>query len=182
MPIASVILAAGRSRRLGEPKALVELDGERVLDRLVRVYAAANLDPVRVVVSDAIANEVPAPAVAVLSDPDREMIDSLIVGLTNLGDVAGAVVQPVDAPFTSGAMLDALVAEPGDRFRVLTHDGRPGHPVFVPAARFADVLNRPEGGLRRLLEHDLESIEWNDDLILADLDRPEDLRYWRSRS
>lgn len=179
-PVAAVILAAGRSRRLGRDKALVEIDGVPILDRLVEVYRAAACAPVIAVVSGALG--APVGARAVRSDPDREMIDSLIVGLEALEGVAGAIVQPVDAPFTNRAMIDALRDGAADRYRVLTFESKPGHPVYVPASRFGEVFARPEGGLRTLLAPDQESIEWNDDRILADLDRPDDLRYWLPRS
>ncbi len=44
-----VVLAAGASRRLGEAKQLVEIGGERLLQRAVRVAAEAELGPVVVV-------------------------------------------------------------------------------------------------------------------------------------
>jgi CTP:molybdopterin cytidylyltransferase MocA len=44
-----VVLAAGASSRLGEPKQLVELGGERLLERAVRVAREAGLSPVVVV-------------------------------------------------------------------------------------------------------------------------------------
>ena len=46
---AAVILAAGASVRLGEPKQLVRLCGERLLERAVRVAAEAGCEPVMVV-------------------------------------------------------------------------------------------------------------------------------------
>ncbi len=180
--VGAVILAAGRSRRLGHDKARVELDGAPILTRLVDVYAAARIAPVVAVISEAVEDLVPPTARAVRSDPDREMIDSLIVGLQALEGVAGAIVQPVDAPFTDRAMIEALLSGAADRYRVLVHATKPGHPVYVPVSRFDEVFARPEGGLRTLLAHDQESIEWNDDRILADLDRPDDLRYWLPRS
>ena len=49
MNIAGLILAAGESKRMGTPKALLDLRGETFLNRLIRVFAAS-CDPVVVVV------------------------------------------------------------------------------------------------------------------------------------
>ncbi len=47
--LAAVVLAAGSSSRLGEPKQLVTLHGERLLDRMIRIAHEAGADPVFVV-------------------------------------------------------------------------------------------------------------------------------------
>ena len=50
MSVAAVVLAAGASTRLGEPKQLVRLGGETLLERAVRVAREAGCSPVMVVV------------------------------------------------------------------------------------------------------------------------------------
>ena len=49
MRVGAVILAAGASRRLGEPKQLLVLGGETLLERAVRVARTAGCSPVVVV-------------------------------------------------------------------------------------------------------------------------------------
>ena len=49
MTVAGLVLAAGEGRRLGRPKALLEVDGERLVDRAVRVLHEAGCSPVYVV-------------------------------------------------------------------------------------------------------------------------------------
>lgn len=176
--IAAVILAAGRSSRLGRPKALLDIDGLPALTRLCQTYLDAGLKPVVAVVSDVSRGAVPDGAVAIDGDPDAEMIDSVARGLEAAGDVTGALVQPVDAPFTDSAMIERLVSGAADRFRVLTHTGQPGHPIYVPKAAFDLVRSRPAGGLRTLLDDRAESIEWPTPRILADLDAEEDVARW----
>lgn len=178
--VGAVIVAAGRSRRLGQPKALLEIDGVPILTRLVDVYRSAGMRPIVAVVSEHLPPQDIADAKIVLGDSSKQMIDSLILGIDAAGDVRGVLVQPVDAPFTDAAMCARLLDGARDRFRVLTHDGRPGHPVYVPRARFAAVRARPEGGLRTLLADDTESLEWKSNNILADIDRPADVERWLS--
>lgn len=174
MRIGGLILAAGRSRRLGQPKALLTIDGRTILENLVAAYAA--LDSVVVVGSGPVL-ALRISATLVPADPDGQMIDSIIKGLDHLGPVDAVVLQPVDAPFTTPAMLLALTAAV-DRPRVLAYDGAPGHPVLVPAAWLGQVRLRPQGGLRALLEGQQTLVPWPDPRILADLDTPEDLKRW----
>ena len=48
-PCAGVVLAAGSDSRFGEPKAPLEVDGERLVDRSVRVLREGGCDPIFVI-------------------------------------------------------------------------------------------------------------------------------------
>ena len=51
--IAAVVLAAGASTRLGEPKQLIEIGGETLLERAIRVAREAGCTPIVVVLGAA---------------------------------------------------------------------------------------------------------------------------------
>lgn len=183
---AGLILAAGRSRRLGQPKALVHLHGQQVIHRLIDVYVASGLAPIIVVCQGetrvAIADREEIDIV--IGDPEGEMIDSVILGLEALPkNISNVIVQPVDAAFTTEEMVAALLnGQPGVT-RVLCHQGQPGHPVQVPRSLFHEIQNRPKEGLRGVIaEHDVELVEWADPSILADLDTEADLQRWQVSS
>lgn len=185
--LGGIIVAAGRSSRMGRPKALLEIGGRVVLDRLVAVYHSAGLSPVVVVASGptlAAARAIDR-IVVVQGDPDQPMIDSLARGIEALPAVAeGAVVQPADAPYTTREMIAALIeSAPGVRraAAVLAHQGTPGHPVLIFRSAFDAIRARPEGGLRGILERLVaERIEHGDRRLLADLDTAEDLALWEA--
>ena len=164
MKVAGVILASGRSSRMGTDKADLVIDGERNVDRLRRVYREV-LDPVVVVGHD------------IRGAMDGEMIDSLACGIDAVLDADAAVVQPIDAPFTTAEHLRLLIDGFDGRARVLAHDGTPGHPVILPKALFDAIRARPDGGLRTLLTG-AELVE-ADETVLADLDTREDLVKWK---
>lgn len=183
-PPAGIILAAGRSQRMGTPKALLHLDGRTLLDHLVETFARAQLAPIVVVASGVtleLARSLPSIEL-VDGDPSQPMIDSIARGLERIGDRASAtIVQPVDAPFTTVEMLAALCAGSGQVARALSHDGRSGHPVLLPRSLYSEVKERPRDGLRSVLaRYDVELVEWPDDTPLADLDTPADLDRWQS--
>lgn len=180
--LAGLILAAGQSRRMGTPKALLHLAGRPVLEHLVETFRDAQLAPIVVVASGVtleLATGVPGIEL-VEGDPVATMIDSVARGIERIEARSPAVVvQPVDAPFTTVEMLAALRAGSGQTVRVLCHDGRPGHPVLIPRSLYREVRERPEGGLRSLLaRYDVELVEWPNDAVLADLDTPADVLRW----
>lgn len=187
---AGVVLAAGRSSRMGRPKALLtlpSLGAEPVLFRLLRVMAEAGLEPRVAVVGPGLIDFEADRALSgagvalVAGDPGAPMVDSLARAAAALpGTSAGMVVQPVDAPYTSAAMITALLAPPpAGQPRVLAHEGEPGHPVLVPRALFPAITARPQGGLRAILAHaGPEVVPWPDRRVLADLDTPEALALW----
>jgi molybdenum cofactor cytidylyltransferase len=185
-----VILAAGRSTRMSEPKPLLEVGGESFLRRSARTLRQAGCDRVHVVVNadadwaeDAVRG-VDAELVR-NPDPDSEQVESLRIVVRGLpADVAGVVVLPVDlplvAPETVRALVAAFRAAPGPLFLPF-HNGVAGHPVLLGRALFAEVLDSPlDEGIRSLImEHsaDLREVAVTDPGILIDIDTPDD--YWR---
>jgi molybdenum cofactor cytidylyltransferase len=179
---AGIILAAGRSTRMGSPKAelrLRSLGGKTAIESLAQIFLDTKLAPVIAVGAD-------APGVTrVEGEPDQPMIDSLARAIALLPpDIDGAVVQPIDAPYTTAELVRTLTSGPVPaRARVLYCVGQPGHPVLVARALFEAIAARPPGGLRAILDREsaaLDRVEVADERILADLDTPEDIREWES--
>src|SRR5437016_5738418 len=109
--VAGLILAAGASRRMGTPKALLRIGGETLLDRQIRLFTTI-CNPIVVVLghdSDRILAAAIAQDTVTLTinpDPDRGMLSSLQCGLTQLPPEATAVLfTPVDyAEFQAGTL------------------------------------------------------------------------------
>jgi len=147
MTVAGLLLAAGAGRRMGGPKALVELEGEPLVRRGIRLLAQGGCDPVLVVVG-ACAGQVrelcDGAEVVEATDWDTGMGASLRAGLTRLGDepaVTGAVVALVDQPLVTSAVLDRLRAAhaAGAVAAVATYDGRPRNPVLLARSTWQGV-------------------------------------------
>jgi len=178
---AGLILAAGESRRMGSPKALLPYQGESFLDRLVGLFAA-RLNSV-IVVLGAGAEEIRSHAAraatfVVNADYRTGQTSSLQCGLRALPpDAGGVLFTLVDHPAVAPATLDALLAgAPGALVRVPRYQGRRGHPVWFsreivpeflalePAAAARDVV-RAHAAETRFLDLD-------DPGITADIDDP----------
>jgi CTP:molybdopterin cytidylyltransferase MocA len=166
--VAGVVLAAGAGTRFGGPKALVRLDGERLVDRAVATLRRGGCEPVVVVQGAAVLDEVDA---TVLDNPDwaTGMGSSLRVALRHLAaDAAGsadaapddaapgsadaapvtaAVVLLVDTPWVGHAAVARLLAAAADGCAAAqaTYDGRPGHPVLLARRTWDDVASTAAG-------------------------------------
>jgi nicotine blue oxidoreductase len=131
--VAGLVLAAGAGRRFGGPKALVELDGERLVDRMVRVLRAGGCQPL-VVVAGAVPLAVSGATVVDNPDWRTGMGSSLRSGLAALPDQASAaVVVLVDTPWIGPDAVGRLVQAhaTGAALAVATYAGVRGHPVLL---------------------------------------------------
>lgn len=143
------MLAAGEGRRFGRPKALVEVDGERLVDRAARLVRDGGCSPV-VVVSGAAPVEVAHASVVHNPHWAGGMGTSLAVGLAAMPDEATAVlIVLVDTPWL-GAEAVRRVAEAhrrGATLAVATYDGERGHPVLLGRAHWAGVVELARGDI-----------------------------------
>jgi CTP:molybdopterin cytidylyltransferase MocA len=165
--VAAVVLAAGASRRLGRPKALLDFDGLTALELTLRSLRRGGVSSGVVVTgdgSDVIRRAVdPSPFVWALNPmPEAGRTGSLVIGLGAVGAV-DVLFWPVDRPLASADTVRALVAARMEEARqgaaagaadllVPEHDGRRGHPLILRAAlRPALLAAAPDASLRDLL-------------------------------
>ncbi|MEU7975152.1 nucleotidyltransferase family protein [Micromonospora sp. NPDC049089] len=189
---AGLLLAAGAGRRYGRPKVLVELDGEPLVRRAIRLLGDGGCAPVHVVLG-AGADEVPdlPGAVPVRHDGWPEGLgSSLRRGLASLpANVPAAVVVLVDQPLLSPVAVRRVRAAyaGGALVAVATYAGRPGHPVLLAREtwplldRYA-VGDRGARGLLRDRPDLVVEVPCDDVGSPADVDTPTDLRRLRPLS
>jgi len=180
--IAGLILAAGESRRMGSPKALLEYRGATFLDTLIGLLAE-RCSPV-IVALGAGAEEIRArtsrPARFVVN-PDwaRGQITSMQCGLRAVPPEAdGVLFTLVDHPAVSMNTIDALLA-PGQGatlLRVPRFEGRRGHPIWFARELIDEFLALPETGAARdvvrLHAGRTAFLDLDDPGIVTDIDDP----------
>ncbi|HEX7051704.1 MAG TPA: nucleotidyltransferase family protein [Longimicrobiales bacterium] len=184
-----VVLAAGRSERMGRPKALLPVDAESFLQRCIRVLQEGGCRGVIAVVPadapDTIRLAEQSGALVVRSRSARaEQIDSLRLGLRALeDDVAAAVVLPVDHPLVeAGTVLTLLGAFREGAAPIVrpVYRGVPGHPTIFPRRLFAELSasGLPHGARSVIEAHAAEVVDVpvEDAGVVADIDTPEDYR------
>lgn len=194
--VAAIVLAAGRSTRMGPRNKLLErLDGVPMVARVVDNLLSSAVDPVVVVLgheADRVQAALRGRPVKTLLNPDyiEGLGSSLRAGAEALDEgVDATVVALGDMPFISGAPLESLIAayDPAtpEDICVLVQDGRRGHPVLF-GRRYFDELKTARGdvGARSLLKKyadHVREISVKDDAIHIDVDTPAALAAVASR-
>jgi molybdenum cofactor cytidylyltransferase len=185
--ISAIVLAAGRSRRMGTQKLLLPFQGTTLIGRVVDELSRSPLDQILVVVGrdgEHIAKAIPGPRVQFVTNPndEAEMLSSVRCGLQALPAEASAVLVALgDQPGVTANVVRELVSAFHARKRgivVPTHNGRRGHPLLFAAHYRHEILTKYEGcGLRGLLDahpDDIFELEVASTGVLDDVDIPED--------
>ncbi len=193
MTTAGLLLAAGAGRRMGGPKALIELDGEALVRRGIRLLRAGGCDPVVVVVgarADDVRPLCDGAQVVEASGWASGMGASLQAGLADLTgrvDPGGRAVQAcvvalVDQPLVTAVVVERLRAahDKGAQAAVATYDGRPRNPVLLDRTTWPGVAVAAAGdeGARTWLRDHPElvvQVDCTDVGSPDDLDTPDDL-------
>lgn len=185
--VAGLVLAAGAGRRFGQPKALVPLIGELLVERACRTLRAGGCDPVFVVLGAA-ADEVRSRAslshVTVLENPDWAdgMGSSLRTGLAAAAErssVAAIVILPVDMPGISAESVSRVATYAHTNALVAAaYDHQRGHPVLIGRDHWPGVNATASGdvGARDYLRtRNVMLVSCEDISDSHDVDRPADL-------
>jgi molybdenum cofactor cytidylyltransferase len=191
--IPAIVLAAGRSSRMGRAKAMLPAgDGHTFLTRIVRTFLDADVDDVIVVVghdADAIAasfSESGLPARFVVNrDYDRGQLSSLLAGLdvVDRPGVTAVLVTLVDVPLVLPATVRSVI----DSYRRTrapivrpTSGDRHGHPLLIDRSVFGALRAAdPSAGAKPVVRAHATAagdIAIDDEGAFTDIDTEEDYR------
>ncbi|WP_366552590.1 molybdopterin-binding/glycosyltransferase family 2 protein [Aquibaculum sediminis] len=188
--IATIVLAAGRSSRMGERnKLLEEIEGSPLVLHAVRAAKASQADSVLVVTGhehEAVESVLAPEKVRTIHNPDyaHGLSTSLHRGLAALpDDCDGAVVLLGDMPKVTAEVIDRLIAAfspvEGRSICLPMRQGRRGNPVLFARRYFAEVMEiSGDLGARPLLGNypdQVAEVPMPDDAVLTDVDTPEQL-------
>jgi len=188
--IAGIILAAGKSERMGRLKPLLPFAGTTFLEHLYRLLERSSLGAVRVVLgyqAGRILGEIKLPpeVVVINSEYEKGMLSSVHSGLASLQELEPEAVMlfPVDHPNISLSLIERMISEFSSahgEIIIPVHNRRRGHPVLFSSSLFQELMHAPlkEGArhvVRKFPNRVLE-IETDEPGILQDIDTPEDFR------
>jgi CTP:molybdopterin cytidylyltransferase MocA len=192
--VRGIILAAGRSTRMGTSKALlIAPDGRTFVARLAETLCEGGVDAPVVVgrkEDDRLRAEVETigcgVGFVVNADADEGgQLSSLLAGLREADrpGVRALMVVPVDAPMVTSDTVAALIATfraTGAPIVRARHRGWNGHPVIFSRALFEELRRAdPEAGARAVVrahQGAIINVDVDDPGVVGDVDTPEDYR------
>ncbi|SDS26615.1 nucleotidyltransferase family protein [Actinopolymorpha singaporensis] len=194
MTVAGLLLAAGEGRRIGRPKALVDLGGRLLVERGLATLTVGGCTPVHVVLGAAhddvlAAADLAGATVVHNRDWRTGLASSLRTGLASLPpDVEAVVVALVDQPLVTPEAIRRLrqAYDEGAVAAVATYDGLPRNPVLLARTTWADVAAQASGdtGARAYLRANPDvttPVPCDDVGAPDDVDTPEQLTTLRRR-
>ncbi len=180
-PCPAVILAAGASRRLGQPKSLVPIGDTTLVGLAYEKLVKAGCSPILIItrseLSVAVMQSAVGSTVLVNATPELGRTGSIQCGLMSLAGDKGrmpkrVLIAPVDRPGWSVSDVASLLLS--QRSSTLASNGRRGHPLILDEQAIMSILRaQPEIPLRDLVA--FEEVVVNAPLLGLNIDLPEDL-------
>ncbi|MCY3758802.1 MAG: nucleotidyltransferase family protein [Acidobacteria bacterium] len=190
--VSGIILAAGRSQRMGRPKALLPIFGTTFLEHIVHQIRSSRLVDLKIVLGhrpEVILDRLPdlKPATVINSHYREGQLSSLQAGIRALDPETcdGLMMFLVDHPLVDSALIDGLLdsfSQGGHPIVIPSFQRRRGHPVLFARELFPELLaaSPDEGAVAVVRQHrgEICHLEWESDEILVDVDTPEAYRRW----
>ena len=187
LPLKCILLAAGASQRLGEPKALIEKNGTPLIQWMVNRLESKGIEPIIVTRQELmldIAICCPGRTIVVNSNPDAGRTGSIRCGILHLNSEKSKIrpyrllMVPVDRPGFSDETLSMIINQ--HNCSVPSKDGKGGHPIMLTYKEIQTILSEedPDRPVREIVTP--EHIDVNDENLHLNLDHQIDLEKWKN--
>lgn len=188
--IGAVVLAAGQSRRMGQPKLTLAWGEQTVIAQVVHTLLESGIQEIVVVTGgshEAVEAALAGLPVRFAHNPhyaDAEMLTSLQIGIRALNpDCLALLIVLGDQPTLDAGVVREVVEghlTSGGRLVVPSYQMRRGHPWLVQRALWPELLQMPPDQTMRDFVHahaeEIQYVTVNTPGILQDMDTPEDYR------
>ncbi len=187
--ICAIVLAAGRSSRMGVQKLLLPFGGKTVISHIVDQLLGSTVDKVFVVTGHEpprISGELSGRRVSIVNNADYDsgMLSSVRCGLRALPKRCKAVLVAIgDQPSISTELVNLMIrsfAAGQKKILVPCYEGKRGHPILFSALYREEILTRYDDvGLRGLLHahpDDVLELTVSTSSVLSDMDYPDDYK------
>lgn len=184
--VAAIVLAAGKSARMGRQKILLPWGDTTVFGKVLQTLRGAGVKEIIAVANSAVADQIAAYGLRVASNDRGGMIESLKTGLGALNPSAQAALvclgdQPQIEEGTVKAVCEAFQRSESN-IVIPSYRMRRGHPWLAARALWGEILALDETqsmrGFLNARAGEIEYVNVETPTILQDLDTPEDyLKY-----
>jgi molybdenum cofactor cytidylyltransferase len=167
-PVVAVVLAAGDSTRLGQPKQLIPLAGRPALAYTLNALRQSSVDRIVVVLGHAaedVKRAVDLTDIAIVQNDDyaNGQSTSVLAGIKSLGaDVGAALMVVGDQPLLSPTVVDTIVAayrHTGGPFIVPLYEGQWGNPVLLARGTWQYLEGlKGDTGARPILRKNMDMV------------------------
>jgi molybdenum cofactor cytidylyltransferase len=193
--ISLVILAAGKSTRMKENKLLLKLDGETLIERVVKTAKGSSADEVIVVLgheAEKVREQLVKLDCKVVVNENymRGQSESVKVGLAAVSSSAEAVmILPADVALIDAESIDSVIDEhrkSKSHIVIASHKHQSGHPILLDRALFQEVSQIDENalGLKAVINRHrskVKYVEVGTENVLIDIDTREEFdKYFRT--
>lgn len=184
-----LILAAGESKRIGTPKALLKINSEIFVERIANVLQGSGIQDI-VVVAGAHYNEIASSLknIKVIFNAQYEFgqFSSLQTGLRAIPkETEFVIVWPVDLPLIHKETVSILLKNAKNPITVPVYHGKKGHPVIYSTETIKKILSmEPTHTGKDLFEYfknRITLITVEDPAVLIDIDTLEDYEKYVKR-
>ena len=189
--INAIILAAGRSKRMGKPKPLLRFNDQTFLEHIISVLKHSEVDRITVVLgaeAETIRKSVDLSGTNIVINKDyqKEQLSSLTAGIKESPeDTEAILICLVDNPFITEEVVNKIVRtfkETNNPIIVPVFEKERGHPALFSKSLFNDLLNAPEEkGARHVLysnEDKVLELEVSEHGIRIGIDTQEDYKLY----
>ena len=174
--IDAIVLTAGASKRLGEPKALVDIHGESLIEILIRKLKGKKIRII-IVTRVELFNEMEklGEKVVINTHPESGRTGSIQCGIKEL-ESDRCLIVPVDRPGFSNTTIEKLINS--ENTCCPSKNGKGGHPVILSKEDCEKILSsNPSTPLRDIINP--VKIEVDDEFLHLNIDSPNDLEKLR---
>lgn len=186
--ITGIILASGFSNRMGQDKLLIEIDGKKIIERVIEALLASDLDDIILIYrTEEIKNIAKSYGIKTIYNPDAHLgqSQSVKLGVEHCEGDCCYMFFVGDQPFINAELINNLIKEhKKNPYKIVApyYQGKINMPILFPEDLKEDLLKvQGDKGGREIIQKNpdrIKKFEIKDKSLIIDIDTIEDFDIW----